>query len=279
MFKPSTVLIQSDLNGGNDNLFDAVQDYLFQSSNKNKNYIEKEFQSKNENINAVVNKNENRNEVLSQIDDEMKGNDDKIFFKKKLKTSLLGNRNRGEIVNINDECNDFIDLNKNKSKDKKRKILSVDNLARYANRIKQEIDQKKYEKIILGNDKMEIYDNNYDKNNDSGSNDINFGNDDATNNRSYNNDNEHNNIDKKENNDSNNHRSSHSDSQNVPQRTEHTSEDVKVRSLVTDEARINSRAGASAELYLIHRYVRYCGIEISPTCPVMFIALLALHAV
>ena len=70
MFKPSTVLIQSDVNGGNDNLFDAVQDYLFQSFNKNKNLLDKEFQIRKENLKEVVDENENENKVSSQIENE-----------------------------------------------------------------------------------------------------------------------------------------------------------------------------------------------------------------
>ena len=256
MFKPSTVLIQSDVNGGNDNLFDAVQDYLFQSSNKNKNSIEKEFQTKNENTKAVVNEIENENEVFSQIDNKIKSNQNKIFFKKKLQT-LIGSKNEGEIVKIN-EFKNFTDLNKNK----KRKILSVDNLPRCVKKVKQEINQKNDEKVIFGDDKMQTNNSNYDENIDSGSNDINIGKDNATNHSNDNNDNEHDNID------NNNDRSG----DNIHHRAEHAFEDTESESFETQEGRKINKAGASAELYLIHRYVRYCGNEISPTFPVMLIA-------
>ena len=67
MFKPSTVLIQSDINGGNNNLFDAVQDYLIQSykySIQNKFQNEKENDSKNEIENKIeIEKNIDNNQV------------------------------------------------------------------------------------------------------------------------------------------------------------------------------------------------------------------------
>jgi hypothetical protein len=49
MFKPSTVLIQADVYGGNNNLFDAAQDYLIQSYKKNKNSMQNKFQNEIEN--------------------------------------------------------------------------------------------------------------------------------------------------------------------------------------------------------------------------------------
>ena len=274
MFKPSTVLIQSDVNGGNDNLFDAVQDYLFQSFNKNKNLLDKEFQIKKENLKEVVDENENENKVSSQIENERKSNQNKIFFKKKLPT-LFGKRNGGEMININ-KFEDHADLNKNK----KRKILSVNNLSRCVKKIKQEINEKNDEKIILGNDKMQIDNSNSDENSDSCSKDVNIGNDDATNDSNENNDNEYNNIDNNEYNNIDNNEYDNIDNNNdrssddIHHGTEHTFEDKESDSLGTHEARKNNKAGASAELYLIHRYVRYCG---SPTYPVMFIALRVLH--
>ena len=63
MFKPSTVLIQADVNGGNNNLFDAVQDYLIQSCSKNKNSIHDKSQ------NGSESESENENEIEKKMDD------------------------------------------------------------------------------------------------------------------------------------------------------------------------------------------------------------------
>ena len=68
MFKPSTVLIQADINGGNNNLFDAVQDYLIQSCNKNKNSIQNKFQTENETYIENGNEIEIENEIEKIID-------------------------------------------------------------------------------------------------------------------------------------------------------------------------------------------------------------------
>jgi hypothetical protein len=79
MFKPSTVLIQSDVNGGNNNLFDAVQDYLTQSYNKKKNSIHKKFPTEDEN--------ESKNEIENKI--EKKIDNSQVDLNKNKKSKIL----------------------------------------------------------------------------------------------------------------------------------------------------------------------------------------------
>ena len=111
MFKPSTVLIQADVDGGNDNLFDAVQDYLVQSFNNIGNHVE--------------NKNENKTGFIDQIDEKIESNQNMMIPKNEL-ISLKTDNEEEEKVKMN-EFEDLVNLNESK----KKKLLSGTILSRY----------------------------------------------------------------------------------------------------------------------------------------------------